>query len=220
MHQPVKNLILIKSPRGDVTQWFAENPDLYARFGMKYHNGVDIVRPHGEPMYAIEDATVAAVKSDPSGFGKHVRIISDEEHNGFHFEWTYGHCSKIHVKVNDKVKAGDHIADMGNTGFVVSGATPFWDINPYKGTHLHFGLRRVVLGAKGGWRYAGSKLPCMSVDKYENGVRGAIDPLPYLKRSRTVAIPDDRKGKEALLRVALISLVDKLQALITSRSKK
>jgi murein DD-endopeptidase MepM/ murein hydrolase activator NlpD len=181
MRTPLNGFVQERYPTGQVTQWFGENPALYQRIGLAYHNGVDYVQPWGSPMYAIEDATVVEVNNHPDGFGKHVRIISTKaDKNGLHREWTYGHCSEIHVKQNDQVFGGQHIADMGNTGFVVSGATPFWHLNPFAGTHLHLGLRLVRILKRGGWSYPGNTLR-LQVENYENGVRGAIDPVPHLK---------------------------------------
>jgi murein DD-endopeptidase MepM/ murein hydrolase activator NlpD len=167
---------------GLVTQFFGENPALYARFGMLGHNGIDFVQPHGSPMYAIEDAYVVDVKDDPNGFGKHVRLIARKgDEKGELNEWTYGHCDKTHVKVMQLVKAGEHIADMGNTGFVVSSsnANGFWKVNPFAGTHLHLGLRKVKRDSKG-WSYNGTAFK-ISVLNYQNGYKGCIDPLPILK---------------------------------------
>jgi len=180
MKPPVKNLVLKIHPKGDVTQWFAENPALYAHMGLQGHNGADLVRPHGEDMYAIEDGEVVEVKEDAGGFGKHLRFVSDKANRrGFYHEWTYGHNSENLVKVGDKVKAGDLIARMGNTGFVVSGATPFWKSNPFAGTHLHLGLREVKKTRSNAWRYPNSKM-WLSVVNYGNGYKGAIDPYPVL----------------------------------------
>jgi murein DD-endopeptidase MepM/ murein hydrolase activator NlpD len=168
---------------GLVTQFFGENPTLYARFGLLAHNGIDFVQPHGSPMYAIEEAYVVDVKNDPNGFGMHVRLISRKaDEKGELNEWTYGHCSKVHVNIMDKVKAGDLIADMGNTGFVVSSsdAGGFWKINPFAGTHLHLGLRKVIRDSKG-WSYNGTAFK-ISVLNYQNGYRGCIDPLPVLRK--------------------------------------
>jgi murein DD-endopeptidase MepM/ murein hydrolase activator NlpD len=68
MINPVNKLKLSYYPTGDVTQWFGENPTLYARFGLAGHNGIDIVRPHGEVMYAIEDGEVVSTEEEPTGF--------------------------------------------------------------------------------------------------------------------------------------------------------
>ena len=74
MKTPLKGLKLTYFPTGDVTQYFGENPHLYARFEMKGHNGIDIVRPHGEMMYAIEDGEVVEAKDTPEGYGIHLRF--------------------------------------------------------------------------------------------------------------------------------------------------
>lgn len=180
MINPIRKLELSKYPGGDITQWFSENPKLYARFDMIGHNGIDIVRPHGEVMYAIEDATVVDAKDTPDGYGIHVRIVGvNKNYNGYYNEWTYGHCAKLLVKQGDTVFAGQAIALMGNTGFVVSGNTPFWQHNPYAGTHLHLGLRHVKRLKKGGWSYPGSDIR-LSVVNNTNGYKGSINPVDTL----------------------------------------
>ena len=45
------------------------------------------------------------------------------------------HLAEIYVRVGDIVSAGDVIASMGNTGYVIPRPT---SSNPYGGTHLHF----------------------------------------------------------------------------------
>jgi murein DD-endopeptidase MepM/ murein hydrolase activator NlpD len=186
LHAPVSDLVLERFPNGDVTQWFGENPALYARFGMLYHNGIDIVRPHGSPMYAVEEATVVQVNNDPSGFGKHIRLISTKpDRDGLYREWVYAHADKQHVKLNDIVFEGQHIADMGNTGFVTS-SVDFWSgVNPYAGTHLHIGVRMLKLGVRGGWTYPDTNITGIEVVNYANGVRGAINPLRLLGNTYT-----------------------------------
>jgi len=167
-------------PKGDVTQIFGVNKALYAFLGLIGHNGVDYVRPHGEPMYAVEDGIVLEVNNHPGGFGRHVRFLSNtKDARGYQREWTYGHCHTIFVEIGDVVTAGQKIATMGNTGFVVSGHIPHWNTNPYAGTHLHFGLRLMKVKTRGGWSYAGSIIK-HDVIGYNNGFRGAIDPAPYL----------------------------------------
>jgi murein DD-endopeptidase MepM/ murein hydrolase activator NlpD len=168
-------------PKGDVTQWFAENPELYSRvMGLAGHNGIDLVRPWGEPLYAVEDGIVVDVKDAPDGYGMHIRFVGDtKDKNGFQNQWVYAHNSKNLVKVGDKVTAGQHIANMGNTGFVISGATPYWKTNPYAGTHLHIGVRKVKVLKKGGFSYPGSDVK-LSVQDYNNGYKGSIDPYNTL----------------------------------------
>ena len=178
---PVKNLVLKLHPNGDVSQWFGENPAVYAQFGILGHNGIDIVRPWGEAMYAIESAQVVEVKLEAGGFGKHVRIISTAKNkNGYYHEWTYGHCSSISVNVGDYVTRGQEISKMGNTGFVIVGKAPAWKTNPYAGTHLHLGLREMIKPRKGGWTYPNSTL-VLDVVNYGNGYKGAIDPVATIQ---------------------------------------
>jgi murein DD-endopeptidase MepM/ murein hydrolase activator NlpD len=196
MKPPVKNLKWAKYPLGDVTQWHGENPKLYQEIGLASHNGIDIVRPHGEHMFAVEDAWVVEVKDSADGYGKHVRLISKD----FKREWTYGHCADIWVKLNQEVKEGQFIARMGNTGFVVSGNTPYWGNNPYAGTHLHFGLRLIELD-KRGWTYPGcTVVPKFKTLNYDNGNKGAIDPLPFfldptLKSTKILKLASERQDK-------------------------
>ena len=209
IHSPIKNLKLEKFPTGSVTQWFGENPALYRAWGLAFHNGIDIVAPHGTPMYAVEDARVVAVKLDPKGFGKYIRLRSLKLHDGAYREWTYGHCSTIREVEGAIVKAGDHIANMGNTGFVVSGATPYWKVNPYAGTHLHLGLRYLVPD-EDGWSHSGDNIK-YQVEDYNNGVKGAVDPRKLF---------DNIPETVDIRRTQMLTIVSLLNTLIRLLSNK
>jgi murein DD-endopeptidase MepM/ murein hydrolase activator NlpD len=146
LHEPVKDFIPKSYPYGDVTQWFGENKELYSKVCPTPtmcmtggHNGIDIVRPWGTPILCAKAGIVVDVKFSPTGYGKYVRIVSEDD-----FEFTYGHLSTIDVSHGDKIQAGQQIALMGNTGFVISGPTDYWEANPYAGTHLHFGKRKLT----------------------------------------------------------------------------
>lgn len=90
-----------------------------------FHKGVDIANEEGTPIYAAHDGTV--ISSGPAtGYGLWIRIQSDKDPS---FVSIYGHQSKNHVKEGDKVKAGDHIADMSSNG-------------QSTGSHLHFQLEK------------------------------------------------------------------------------
>jgi len=113
IHEPVKDYVNKLYPDGDVTQWFGENKALYSTICNDDkvcltggHNGIDIVRAWGTELLAVEDGIVANIKDTPSGFGKHVRILSE----GSKSEWTYGHLALIKVAIGDKVQAGDVMA--------------------------------------------------------------------------------------------------------------
>lgn len=208
MKLPFEGCVLKEYPAGSITQYFGENPSLYAKMGMKGHNGIDLVAEHGTLMLAVEAGKVINVKDDPAGYGKHVRLISSRSYNGLNLEWTYGHCDDILVEVGMSVKEGEPIATMGNTGFVVSGKTPFWAFNPYAGTHLHLGCRLVEKSAYG-WAYPGSKVK-IRVPDYENGYKGAVDPLPYFNVKTTPNVANLE---------AQVSLLTKVLELLKLKSK-
>ncbi len=199
MKLPFAGCVLKEYPAGSITQYFGENPSLYARMGMKGHNGVDLVAEHGTLMLAVEKGRVVEVKNDPNGYGKHARFITSRSYNGLNLEWTYGHCDDILVEVGMPVEEGEPIAVMGNTGFVVSGKTPFWKFNPYAGTHLHLGCRLVEKSAYG-WAYPGSSVK-IRVPEYENGYKGAIDPLPYFDVKTTPNVANLEAQVSLLTRV-------------------
>ena len=199
MKPPIKFLNLSYYPLGDTTQYFGENPKLYSQFNMEGHNGIDLVRPWGEPLYAIEAGEVVAVKNDPHGYGMNVRIVSNNKINDSYYnEWVFGHTSQNLVKVGDKVFAGQLIALMGNTGFTISGSTPYWKNNPYAGTHVHVGLRQVTKPKSGGFFYEGSKLR-VHVLNHRNGYKGSVDPLSELRKTEAPEV--NRKMYRQLLTI-------------------
>lgn len=177
MQKPIKDYIHRDAPRGSVSQWFGENRDLYfSRMKMEGHNGIDIVAPHGTPIYAVEGGIVADVKNSPDGYGKHLRIITETGR-----EWTYGHAHENLVNIGDKVNEGDKIQLMGNTGFVVSSTdgNGFWRLgsNKWAGTHLHLGLRNVKVSKtkkSGYWQY-NPNTPFIKVLDYNNGYFGSVN---------------------------------------------
>lgn len=209
MKAPFKGCIFKEYPAGSITQLFGENPALYANLGLKAHNGIDLIAPHGTPMVAVERGTVVDVRLDETGYGRHLRIIG-HTNLGICNEWTYGHCHTIAVKVGDTVQEGDVIATMGNTGFVTGAghASWFWGDTPKgtDGTHLHLGLRK-VRRTPAGWSYPGSKVK-IEVLNYGNGYKGAIDPLPYFSDVK----PDIEKlEKQVSLLQQVVELYKKLK---------
>ena len=80
----------------------------------KMHYGMDFTAPVGTPVYATGDGVVTEVKGSKrsrSGFG--LEIIID---HGYGYETLYGHLNAFNVKRKQKVKRGDIIAFVGNTG--------------------------------------------------------------------------------------------------------
>lgn len=181
MKNPVIGATLKYWPAGSITQGFGEHIALYQQaIGTNGHNGIDIVAPEGTALVAISDGEVVEVKDDPSGYGKHVRYLSDPDEDGTYYEVTYGHNKENLVKVGDRVEKGQTIATMGNTGFVISGSTVYWGNAPAgKGVHLHFGMRKCSK-KKTPWQAAYSSGKKAYICDYDNGLKGAIDPMPFI----------------------------------------
>lgn len=220
MIYPIKNYRNKKYPNGDVTQWFGENPELYQKASknwaiqIKYHNGIDIVAPYGTPILATTDQIITGVKNNPNGYGRHIRSIDKE------YEHTYGHLSKINVKVGDEVKEGEVIGLMGNSGFVISGATPYWNLNPYAGTHLHYGLRK--LGKKGASIFISSLDIRYYIVNYPGDAAGAIDPVKIWEQEiKSIEIKDKNIIKKQLTIISLMNqVVSLLQKIINLKGRK
>lgn len=77
----------------------------------KFHEGMDFSAPIGTEIYATGDGTVIDVTTSLSGYGKHIKID-----HGFGYQTLYAHLKDFNVTVGQKVKRGDVIGFVGNTG--------------------------------------------------------------------------------------------------------
>jgi murein DD-endopeptidase MepM/ murein hydrolase activator NlpD len=91
---------------------------------LRMHEGIDFSAPIGTPIYATGDGTVESLKTKMSGYGKVVMI-----NHGFGYETLYAHMSKIIVRPGQKVKRGEIIGYVGNSGRST-------------GPHLHYEVRK------------------------------------------------------------------------------
>lgn len=73
--------------------------------------GLDIGGRMGQAVQAAADGKVVYSGSGLRGYGKLIII----KHNTTYFS-AYAYNSKLHVREDDTVKSGQHIADMGNNG--------------------------------------------------------------------------------------------------------
>lgn len=96
------------------------------------HHGVEFANPSGTPVHASIDGTVVfagpdeqAVYSPWASYYGNLVVI---EHDGELFT-LYAHLSKIDVRTNQEVFAGDKIGEVGWTGVAI-------------GSHLHFEVRQ------------------------------------------------------------------------------
>lgn len=89
----------------------------------KFHKGMDFTAPVGTPIYASGNGTVIRAQRSPT-FGKVVYID-----HGYGYKTIYAHMSKMKARKGEKVKRGDLIGYVGNTGRSVS-------------SHLHYEVHK------------------------------------------------------------------------------
>lgn len=77
----------------------------------KMHAGLDFTAPQGTPIYATADGKVKTAGFNAGGYGNHVVI-----NHGYGYETLYGHMYKIKAKPGQKIKRGEVIGYVGNTG--------------------------------------------------------------------------------------------------------
>ncbi len=103
--QPVSNKELIRLSSG---------------FGMRFHPiykvkkmhpGIDFSAPIGTPIYATADGVVDLLNVSFSGYGKTIEID-----HGFGYRSRYAHMHGFAVSKGQKVKRGELIGYVGNTG--------------------------------------------------------------------------------------------------------
>ncbi|HXK70808.1 MAG: M23 family metallopeptidase [Caldisericia bacterium] len=88
-----------------------------------FHTGVDITASYGYPVKAVADGVVNEAGWS-GGYGYTVKIYHRDG-----IETLYAHCSKLNVKVGDRVKRGQIIAKAGATGTATH-------------SHVHYEIRR------------------------------------------------------------------------------
>lgn len=103
--QPVKKENLTRMASG---YGWRSDPFTKAR---KRHWGMDFTAPRGTPIYATGDGRIIRADQRSSGYGKHIRID-----HGFGYISLYAHMSKYNVRKGQKIKRGDLIGFVGNTG--------------------------------------------------------------------------------------------------------
>ena len=86
------------------------------------HKGIDIAAPEGTPVYAAHSGVAHVYPNTKGGYGNLLRIFGDT------YNTVYAHLSSFTVSNKDKVKQGELVAKVGNTGRST-------------GNHLHFEVR-------------------------------------------------------------------------------
>lgn len=88
------------------------------------HHGIDLGGPYGLDIHVTGDGTVVKAKMGRYGYGREVMVD-----HGFGFITIYAHLQDIHVKVGQKLKRGEVVGTLGNTGRST-------------GPHLHYEVRK------------------------------------------------------------------------------
>ena len=90
----------------------------------RMHRGIDVAGPVGTPIVAAADGEVITAGWNSGGYGNWVRIRHPDGSITL-----YAHNHRNHVRRGQQVRQGQHIADMGSTGFST-------------GPHVHFEIHR------------------------------------------------------------------------------
>jgi murein DD-endopeptidase MepM/ murein hydrolase activator NlpD len=103
--QPISNKDLTRTASG----WGYRIHPIYKI--RKFHYGMDFTAPTGTEVYATADGTIEIVEQSRRGYGNKIVI-----NHGFGYKTLYGHLSGFNVRKGQKVKRGDVIGFVGDTG--------------------------------------------------------------------------------------------------------
>ena len=103
--QPIKNKDLTRVASG-----FGYRIDPFTK-KRRFHHGMDFTAKRGTPVYASGNGIVKRADNRSAGYGRHIRID-----HGFGYVSLYAHLSKYNVRRGQKVKRGEIIGYVGNTG--------------------------------------------------------------------------------------------------------
>jgi len=90
----------------------------------KMHHGMDFTGPEGSDIFGTGDGVVVEAGYSFYGYGNRVVV----EH-GYGYKTVYAHLKKVFVSEGQKIKRGDVIGSLGNTGHST-------------GAHLHYEVRK------------------------------------------------------------------------------
>ena len=116
--QPIKNKDLTRMASG-----YGYRIDPFTK-KRRFHYGMDFTAKRGTPIYATGNGIVKRADNRSAGYGKHLRID-----HGFGYVSLYAHLSKFNVRRGQRVKRGDVIGYVGNSGRSV-------------GPHLHYEIMK------------------------------------------------------------------------------
>jgi murein DD-endopeptidase MepM/ murein hydrolase activator NlpD len=127
---------------------------VYGMRGWRMHTGIDIRGPRGAPIVASDDGIVTFA-GWRRGYGNTVELL----HEATGIKTLYAHCLKMNVRVGQRVRANQVIAQIGKTG----NAT---------GYHLHFEVVTADGKAVNPMPYL--KVPDQSLTAADAGIHGSV----------------------------------------------
>jgi murein DD-endopeptidase MepM/ murein hydrolase activator NlpD len=77
----------------------------------RFHSGMDFSAPIGTEIYSTGDGVVSKITQEKTGYGKRIEV-----NHGFGYFTLYAHLDAFNVKRGQKVKRGDVIGFVGNSG--------------------------------------------------------------------------------------------------------
>lgn len=77
----------------------------------RFHKGLDFTAPQGTPIYATADGVVEEAGFSTGGYGNNVVI-----NHGYGYKTVYGHMYRVKARAGQRVKRGETIGWVGNTG--------------------------------------------------------------------------------------------------------
>lgn len=98
---------------------------------LEFHTGLDLAAPTGTPIVAAADGVVTYAGVVPTDrrtdWWRLGRVVAIR--HGDRFVTLYGHCERLLVRDGERVRGGERIATVGESG---------WSVGP----HLHYEVRR------------------------------------------------------------------------------
>ena len=94
----------------DVSSEFGFRSNPFGGGGIEFHSGIDFRGSIGTPVHTAADGVVVTAQYS-GGYGNNIVID-----HGYGHETLYAHLSTMKVEVGDRVKRGEFIGTLGNTG--------------------------------------------------------------------------------------------------------
>lgn len=140
--------------------------------GGEFHQGQDFATKRGYPVYATGEGVVEYAECKFRGYGNEILID-----HGYGYKTRYAHLNTIEVNAGMKVKRGERIGSVGNSG-------------KSTGCHLHY---EVI--------YRGNRVNpmdymdiTMPVSEFYSMIRTRADESPYDKRRSTTELLRRRRN--------------------------